>query len=128
MRLLVDGHTVLWAVDDASCLSTAAAAALQDPANQLLIGAGTIWELAIKVSLGKLTLSLPFRQWMDKAIGDLRLLILPITVEHADRQASLPFHHRDPFDRLLVAQALVESIGIVSSDSQLDAYGATRVW
>src|SRR5947209_5667390 len=98
MKLLVDAHTVLWAVDDANRLSAAAAAALQDPANQLLIGAGTIWELSIKISLGKLTLSLPFRPWIDRAIADLRLTILPITVEHADRQAALPFHHRDPFD------------------------------
>jgi PIN domain nuclease of toxin-antitoxin system len=128
MRLLVDAHTVLWAVDDASRLSATATAALQDPANQLLIGAGTIWELSIKVSLGKLTLSLPFRHWMDQAVADLRLSILPITVEHVDRQVSLPFHHRDPFDRLLVSQALVETFGIVSSDSQLDAYGTTRVW
>lgn len=128
MRLLVDAHAILWAVDDPGQLSAVAVAALKDPANSLLVGAGTIWELSIKVGLGKLRLSLPFRQWMDRAIADLNLSILPITVEHADRQATLPLHHRDPFDRLLIAQALIESVGVVSSDTQFDHYGIVRVW
>lgn len=78
--------------------------------------------------MGKLTLSQPYRQWMQKAIGDLSLSILPITVDYADAQAGLPWQHRDPFDRLLVAQALVEKIAIVSSDAILDSYGVNRVW
>ena len=76
----------------------------------------------------KLDLSLPFRDWMGQAITDLGLIILPITVESADVQAQLPRHHGDPFDRLLVAQALVEHLSIVSADTQLDAYGVTRIW
>ena len=128
MKLLLDAHALIWAVDDPSRLGTQAAAALRDPNNDLLVSAGTIWELAIKVGLGKLTLSLPYRQWMTKAITDLGAAVLPITIEYADTQASLPNHHRDPFDRLLVAQAQVENVPIVSSDVVFDDYGVTRLW
>lgn len=128
MRLLVDSHSLIWAVDDPSRLSPAATVALQDPANDLLVSAPTVWEIAIKVGLGKLTLSLSYRDWMSRAITDLSLSILPVTVDYADAQVALPWHHRDPFDRLLVAQALTEGIPIVSSDVPLDAYGITRVW
>jgi PIN domain nuclease of toxin-antitoxin system len=128
MRLLVDSHSLIWAVDDPTLLTPAAVLALQDPANELLLSAATIWEIAIKVGLGKLTLTIPYRQWMDQAIADLGLVVLPITVAYADGQASLPWHHRDPFDRLLIAQALVEGIPIVSADPQFDGYGVTRLW
>ncbi len=80
------------------------------------------------MGLKKLTLSLPFRAWIDKAIADLGLSILPITVEYADVRAMLPNHHKDPFDRLLVAQAQVEGGPLVSSDTLLDSYGITRLW
>lgn len=128
MRLLLDTHTLLWAVDDPSQVSAPAMTAMADPANDRLLSAATIWELAIKVGLGKLTLLLPYRQWMDKAIADLKLVILPITVEYAARQSTLPPHHKDPFDRLLIAQALVEGIPVVSADVALDPYGVTRLW
>ena len=101
---------------------------MRDPANALLVGAGTIWEISIKVGLKKLTLSMPYRQWISKAIADLGLTLLPITVEYADVQAGLPPHHGDPFDRLLVAQALVENLPIVSADAILDQYGVKRIW
>jgi PIN domain nuclease of toxin-antitoxin system len=128
MRLLIDAHVLLWAVDDPAQLSSPATTALQDPANQLLIGAGTIWEISIKVGLGKLSLSLPYQQWMDRVVGDLGLSILPITVVYADRQAMLPHHHRDPFDRLLIAQSLTDSIPVVTADAQFDSYGIVRIW
>jgi PIN domain nuclease of toxin-antitoxin system len=128
MRLLIDAHALLWAVDDPAQLSSPATTALQDPANQLLIGAGTIWEISIKVGLGKLTLSLPFRQWMDRVVVDLGLSVLPITAEYADRQSTLPHHHRDPFDRLLIAQSLTDSIPVVTADSVFDSYGIVRIW
>ena len=93
-----------------------------------MMSAATLWEMAIEVSLGKLSISLPYRQWMDKVMTDLVLDVLPITLGHAERQVSLPWHHRDPFDRLLVAQALVEAVPLVSADPALDAYGITRLW
>ena len=77
------------------------------------MSAGTIWEIGIKVGLKKLSLSMPYRQWMNKAIADLGLTLLPITVEYADVQAELPRHHGDPFDRLLAAQARVENVSLV---------------
>ena len=128
MRVLIDSHTLLWAVDQPSQLGAAAAGILREPANELLLSAGIVWELAIKVGLKKLILSLAYRDWMAKAIGDLKLRVVPITVDYADVQAGLPSHHRDPFDRLLVAQAIVDSVPIVSADALLDSYGVRRIW
>ena len=128
MKLLLDSHTLIWAADDPAKLTALAQALLQDPSHDRLVSAASLWEIAIKFSLGRLPLSLPYRQWMDKAIADLGLILLPITLDHAERQASLPWHHRDPFDRLLVAQAQVESMPIVSADAKLDIYGITRSW
>ena len=128
MKLLLDSQTLIWAADDPAKLTALAQALLQDPSHDRLVSAASLWEIAIKFSLGRLPLSLPYRQWMDKAIADLGLILLPITLDHAERQASLPWHHRDPFDRLLVAQAQVESMPIVSADAKLDIYGITRIW
>jgi PIN domain nuclease of toxin-antitoxin system len=128
MRYLVDAHSLIWALDDPSRFSSTAASALQDPASQLLLSAGTMWELSIKVALGKLALSQPFRPWLEKAIADLGLSVLPITLDHVERQAALPFHHRDPFDRMLVAQSMIEKLSLVSADTILDQYGIHRVW
>jgi PIN domain nuclease of toxin-antitoxin system len=126
--LLIDTHTLIWAMDDPSKLSASATKALQDPANDLLLSAATVWELAIKIGQKKLALSLPYRVWMEKAIADLGLALLPVTVEYAERQADLPPYHKDPFDRLIIAQALVEGVGVVCSDAAFDAYGIMRVW
>lgn len=128
MRLLLDSHALIYAVDAPARLSASAKTALQDPANELLLSAATIWEISIKVGLKKLTLSVPFRPWMNQAIVDLGLTLLPITVDYADSQANLPDHHRDPFDRLLIAQATVEAISIVSADSIFDQYNVKRLW
>ena len=128
MRLLIDTHTLVWALDDPSKLSGPAAQALQDPANDLLLSAATVWELAIKIGQKKLTLSLPYRQWMEKAAADLELAILPVTVEYAERQIILPTYHKDPFDRMIISQALVEGVGVVCADTAFDAYGIQRVW
>jgi PIN domain nuclease of toxin-antitoxin system len=128
VRLLVDAHAFIWAVDDPSKLGTQAVTALQDPGNDLLLSAGTIWEIAIKVGLGKLSLSMPYRQWMNQAITDLGITVLPITVEYAEVQGNLPRHHGDPFDRLLVAQAQVENMALVSADPGFDPYGIDRLW
>ena len=128
MRLLLDTHTMIWWVDQDHLLSPSSHAAIADPANDLLLSAGTIWEIAIKVGLAKLSLSLPYRQWISQAMADLEVTVLPVPVEYADVQAELPKHHRDPFDRLLVAQAIVENVPLVSNDAIFDQYGITRVW
>ncbi len=128
MRLLVDTHTLIWAVDDPTKLSGPATTALQNTANDLLLSAATVWELAIKIGLGKITLAHSYRLWIDNAIADLGLVILPVTVEYADRQAGLQNHHKDPFDRLIISQALVEGIPVICADAIFDTYGVTRLW
>ncbi|MDD5037623.1 MAG: type II toxin-antitoxin system VapC family toxin [Methylococcaceae bacterium] len=128
MRLLIDTQSLIWYVDQDHLLSPAAHRGISDPANDLLLSAATVWEIGIKVGLNKLTLSMPYRAWMERAISDLGLSILPITVEATDRQAGLPWHHRDPFDRLIIAQALVENMAVVSSDQIFDQYGIKRLW
>jgi PIN domain nuclease of toxin-antitoxin system len=128
MKLLVDTHVLIWAVDRPANLSATANMLLRDPSNQLSISAATIWEIAIKVGLGKLTLSQAYRQWMEKAMADLGLDVLPINLDYAEIQAALPHHHRDPFDRLLIAQSIWETMPVVSADTQLDSYGVARLW
>ncbi len=128
MRHLLDACSLIWYVDDPRKLSVDAHAAIKAGANDLYLSAGTVWEISIKVGLGKLTLSAPFRPWIEKAILDLDLIVLPITVAVADEQARLPRHHGDPFDRILVATSRVENLSVVSADVIFDAYGVTRVW
>lgn len=128
MRLLIDTQAILWYVDQDHLLSRPAHAAITDPSNDLLMSAATLWEIAIKLAVGKLQLSLPYRPWIARAVADLQLGLLPIRDDHAERQITLPFHNRDPFDRMLAAQALVEDVSLVSADSIFDAYGVTRIW
>jgi PIN domain nuclease of toxin-antitoxin system len=89
MRLLLDSHTLIWSADRPDQITSAAMTAMGDPANELLVIAATIWEIAIKFGLGRLPLSLPFRHWMNRAMADLGLVLLPITLDHAERHASL---------------------------------------
>lgn len=128
MRFILDSHTLIWAVDTPSRVSWSAKRALLNPAAVRYISTATIWEIAIKYGKGRLPLSLPYRQWMEKAIADLVLDVLPITLDHAEFQSAPPFHHRDPFDRLLASQALVEGIPLIGGDAIFDAYGVTRIW
>jgi PIN domain nuclease of toxin-antitoxin system len=128
MKLLLDSHVLIWAVDQPGKLSPEAKRQLEDESNELLIRAATVWEIAIKVGLEKLALSHPYLDWMSQALADLNATLLPITVEFAARQAQLPYHHRDPFDRLLAAQSLVSQITLVSAESRLDSYGIRRLW
>ena len=128
MRHLLDAHTLIWALDDPGRLGTKARTVLENLANELAVNVGTIWELSIKTGLGKLSLSLPYRQWVERALADLSITVSPITLEVTERQMALPFHHRDPFDRLLVAQCLVETIPLVGADAVFDQYGITRLW
>ena len=128
MRLLLDTHSLVWSVDKPEHLSPAAFAALSDSTVKLFVSAGSIWELAIKLGLGKMSLSLPYSQWMALTISDLGATILPVSVDHANAIIHLPFYHRDPFDRLLVAQSLTENLPLVSCDANLDAYGIHRFW
>ena len=129
MRLLLDTHAFLWFVLNDSSLSGSARAMIADPNNEVLLSPASYWEIAIKVSIGKYLLpARDFGDFMERQITANNFQVLPISVRHAALVSTLPFHHRDPFDRLLIAQAMVEAIPILSVDTAFDAYPVTRLW
>lgn len=128
MRLLLDTHSFLWFVLADPQLSTAAAGLISSPQNERLISPTCYWEVAIKSSIGKYQLAIPHEQFFTSSILRTGVKVLPIEPKHTAVVSQLPFHHRDPFDRLLIAQALAEAIPIVSSDKTLDRYGVQRLW
>ena len=107
MRFLLDTHAFLWFVLNDPRLSQEALKLISDPKNDLLISPASYWEIAIKVSLGKYEIPGSFQAWMEDQISINNFEILPIRIVHTAKVATLSFHHRDPFDRLLVAQALI---------------------
>lgn len=123
-RLLVDTHALLWWLTDDSALSPTAREALADPASEPLVSTATVWEIAIKRSLGKLTApdDLPDR------IAHDGFSWLAISAAHAWQVRDLPTHHRDPFDRLLIAQALSEHLPIITTDARFREYGVEVRW
>lgn len=122
MRLLLDTHVLLWALASPERLSRDTAAALVSPDNDVLVSAVTAWEIAIKQSLGKLALPGPAEVWLPAAVEQTGFLWTGIDHEDALRVRALDWHHRDPFDRLLVAQAL-RGYTLVTRDSTLGEYG-----
>ncbi|MGI8949071.1 MAG: type II toxin-antitoxin system VapC family toxin [Ornithinimicrobium sp.] len=124
-RLLLDTNVVIWLLlGDRSAVSARAQDALQDASHELLLSAVSVWEIATKRSLGKLDID---PSWARELLR-LDLVQLPVTAEHARRVESLPWHHRDPFDRLLVAQAEAEQCPLVTADARLVAYDVSIVW
>ena len=128
MNLLLDTHALLWFLTDSNSLSIRANQYIEDGSNALWVSLASFWEIAIKISLGKYRLGEPLTDFMKREMTQYAFSVLNITYEHADRVARLPFHHRDPFDRLMVAQSLEENLYLVSADSALDAYGVRRLW
>jgi PIN domain nuclease of toxin-antitoxin system len=128
VTLLLDTHSFLWFWWDNPQLSEAAKQAICDATNRKLVSTVSCWEIAIKVSLKKVDLGTPYRGFIHQHMVRNNFELLQITDEHLAVLVDLPFHHKDPFDRLLVAQSSYEQIPIVSVDSQLDAYGVTRIW
>lgn len=124
MRLLADTHAALWLLGEDKRLSARADELLTDATNQVLLSAAAVWEVAIKRSLGKLDAPDGFAaQLLDGGA-----IPLPVSIEHAQAVRSLPWHHRDPFDRLLVAQAGLEDAILVSNDVRLSLYGVRVAW
>ena len=123
-RLLVDTHALLWWLTDDPALSPPARDAIADPVSEPLVSAASVWEIAIKRSLGKLTApdDLPDR------VAEQGFSWLPITSSHAWQVRELPLHHRDPFDRILVAQALTERLAIITTDPHFGQYGVEVRW
>lgn len=128
MNLLVDTHTLLWSYFDPSRLSATATTALIDPNNRVLVSPASCWEIAIKISIGKLQIAESFLDFVQHAVVDNGFKFLSLKPRHAAELISLPYHHRDPFDRMIVAQAIVEQLTIVSSDQILDQYPIQRIW
>ena len=128
MKLLLDSHTFLWAIQQPEQLSEVATTALQDMTNLLLVSLVTLWELQIKNDLGKLALVKPLRQMIEDEVEAGRMSILPITAEHIYALLGLPLHHRDPFDRLLIAQAQVEGATLVTKDHLIVLYPVPTLW
>jgi PIN domain nuclease of toxin-antitoxin system len=123
-RLLVDTHALLWWLADDPSLSPAARDAIADPNNEPLVSAASVWEIAIKRSLGKLAAP----DDLPDTIADEGFAWLPISARHAWTVRDLPMHHADPFDRVLVAQAVVEGVPIVTTDARFAEYGVDVRW
>ncbi len=128
MRLLLDTHAFLWFVINDSSLTTAAHALIADPTNEIFVSPASYWEVAIKVSVGKYPLNVPFEQFFTKGIEGNDFSILPVTIRHATVLASLPMHHKDPFNRMIISQALAEQIPVLSADQAFDPHRVTRLW
>jgi PIN domain nuclease of toxin-antitoxin system len=128
VNLLLDTHSFIWFVEDNPSLSSHARILIEEPTNDVFLSIASLWEMAIKISLSKLDLSQPFDLFIPNQLLLNDITLLDITVSHTVRVATLPFHHRDPFDRLLVAQSQIEGMPVLSIDSIFDTYGVTRLW
>jgi PIN domain nuclease of toxin-antitoxin system len=126
--VLLDTHTMLWFLWDDSRLSGSARSLIEDANNRKLVSIASCWEIAIKVGLGKLDLGEPSRSFLPREIARNNFELLPISLDHATMVEGLVAHHRDPFDRLLIAQAMVEGLSLVSADAVFDQYGVSRLW
>jgi PIN domain nuclease of toxin-antitoxin system len=127
MDVLLDTHALVWWMEDASRLSRRAATVIANTANRIFISAAVGWELSIKVSSGKMKPA-SILDDLERELEKESFVQLPITLEMALRAGSLPLHHRDPFDRMLVAQAQLLRVPVVSADALLDDYQIKRLW
>lgn len=128
MNCLLDTSTFIWWLTDQSKLSARALGVLLDSSNSLVLSAASAWEMAIKIKLGKLTMTGDLGDVIESQTRVNGLQLLPIAVTHTLGTLSLPMHHRDPFDRLLVAQARAENMALVTSDARIAKYGVELVW
>ena len=124
MRLLLDTHVLLWWRDNSSNLSPRAHGAIADPANEILISTATLWEIVIKRGLGKLR----FPDDLEDVLREEAFTLAPIGFRHLRCLEALPLLHKDPFDRMLVAQAMIEGAPLVTNDGALSGYGAPLLW
>jgi PIN domain nuclease of toxin-antitoxin system len=122
MKLLLGTHIFIWWADHPEKLSPAALSALEDETNELLLSVASVWEMQIKTQLGRLKLGLPLRELVKTQQETNDLTISPLALKHVLALDALPFHHKDPFDRLLIAQSIEEDLTLVSADSWFSAY------
>ena len=128
MKLLFDTHALLWLIDGDDRLSDTARQVYLDRANDLYVSAASMWEIGIKIGIGKLTLAEGWSTAIAREMEANAIRSLPIELAHCARLSSLPFHHRDPFDRMLVAQALIEGMALLTADHALTAYEVDCIW
>jgi len=128
MRILLDTHTFLWMIFGDERLNETVRTQIGSRQNQVLISVATLWEIAIKTSLGKLDLKIPFEKIIEEQLDMYTFQMLPISFKALVAVSTMPFHHRDPFDRLLVAQAIVEDVPIVTRDSVFSSYPVKVLW
>jgi PIN domain nuclease of toxin-antitoxin system len=126
--LLLDTHSVLWFLLDDPRLSARARDAIMTHPARVLVSPASLWDIAIEISLGKYGLPMDFTEFWDRQLAENHFTLLPVALAHTALVASLPFHHRDPFDRLLIAQSLHEDVPIISGDAAFDACGVARIW
>lgn len=127
MNILLDTHTFLWYLQDSKELSAKAAEIIEDSSNAMWLSIASLWEISIKVGLKKLSLQNSFTE-LEGVLQQLKIEVLPIAFSDTERYLNLPLHHRDPFDRILVAQAMNHSLILISRDLAFDAYDIQRVW
>lgn len=128
MKLLLDTHTFIWFVYNAPELPDKTRELLEDDSTELNLSLASVWEMAIKVSIGKLQLAEKVTDLVTNQMTKDEIELLSITLPHLDLIETLPLHHKDPFDRLLITQSQVENIAIVSIDAAFDSYGVNRIW
>lgn len=128
MNLLLDTHSFLWWIQGGTVLSERARQALEEARGTVYLSAASLWEMAIKIRLGKLRAPEPFDQFILRQVQDNRLEILPIHAQHVLATMNLPAHHRDPFDRLLIAQAQTEDLLLISRDAVFGHYDVKVLW
>lgn len=128
MKYLLDTHTFLWFINDDPSLNSTAKTLIEDPVNIVYLSIASVWEMAIKVSLDKLQMPSPFSDFIDEQLVENAIILLNIKTAHTGIVATLPFHHRDPFDRLIIAQSQVEDMPVIGKDAIFDDYGIKRVW
>lgn len=127
-RFLLDTHTFLWWVEDSPNLSETSRGVIRARENEIFLSLASVWELAIKVSLETLVLAVSFEKFLTETLTSNNFHLFPVDLSRVVSVSTLPFHHRDPFDRLLVVQALKDNLPIVSADGMLDLYGIVRLW
>jgi PIN domain nuclease of toxin-antitoxin system len=128
MIFLLDTHAFLWFIEGDPQLSDIAKALISDINNRRILSIASLWEMSIKVSIGKLNLEMSFRELVSQHVYGNAIELLDISPAHLDELAELPFHHKDPFDRLIIAQALSEKIPVMSIDSAFASYPVKQIW
>ena len=128
MNILLDTHALLWAITDKDKLSEEATQAFLNEKNKLFLSVASLWEISIKVSLGKLLLVPNWDKVISQEMTVNSIAFLPIAIEHCATLQHLPFHHRDPFDRMIISQAMTEGLTIMSKDKHFSKYSAQCIW